>query len=133
MKKYLLSVVICLTTCMFIYGNETAEYYKQRLAANGITLTDADKTYTNYQYSLLESFDFNAYRNYNTVRLVQIEDGPLIQLASLIQMQQLGKTVPASMLENKKDEVVSTNLKSVITLVNIGFRYGPKKHTETGF
>ncbi|HUM50580.1 MAG TPA: hypothetical protein PK431_02155 [Chitinophagales bacterium] len=133
MKLHYKLLVSLLITSFFVYGNETSDFYKQKLSENGITLNNSENSYSDYQYYLLESFDFTAYRNYNSIRLIQIEDGPIIQLSSLLEMQQLGKTIPTKFLEDKKDEVVSSNLKSIITLVNIGFRYGPKKHTETGF
>ena len=133
MKLHYNFSVLFLTISIFVFGKETSDINKQKLSANGITLTNPETTYTDYQYYLLENFDFTAYRNYSSNRLVQIEDGPIIQLSSLLEMQQLGKTIPSRFLEDKKDEIVSANLKSIITLVNIGFRYGPKKHTETGF
>lgn len=133
MKKKLLSVVILLTTFVLVYGNETNDTNKQKLTKNGISIVESDKTYTDYQYDLLANFDFNSYRNYTTTRLVQIEDGPIIQLSSLVEIQKIGKPIPTELLENKKGEAISSNLKSIITLVNIGFRYGPKKNTETGF
>ncbi len=64
---------------------------------------------------------------------MQIEDGPLVELYSLIEIQQQGQQIPDEYLVSKKDEIINPNLQKIITLINIGFRYGPKLNTETGF
>ncbi len=110
-----------------------ASKLSQQLATNGVSLSDDTKPYTEHQYYLLTSFDFNPYRNFTSRRLVKIEDGPLIELFSISEMVQQGKIIPAKILEDKKDEVVSKDLKPVITLINIGFKYEPAKNTETGY
>lgn len=133
MKSFFISVVLLLAISIEVSGETTPKEASQQLSENGISLKDKSIIYTDYQYSLLYSFDFNSYRNYSTKRWVQIEDGPLIELSSIIDMQKLGKTISTEIIENKKAEIRETNLKVIITLVNIGFRYGPKKNTETGF
>lgn len=125
--------MLLLSISIQVSGKITPKEIAQQLSENGISLADKAAIYTDYQYYLLSSFNFNNYRNYTTQRLVQIEDGPLVELSSIVDMQQLGKIITSEIIENKKNEIIATNLKGIITLVNIGFRYGPKKHTETGY
>ena len=132
MKSYHLLIILILSIFTNSFGATPKEKIQQ-LEGNGVLIIDNIKIYNDYQYYLLSSFDFNAYRNYETRRLLQIEDGPIVELYSITEMQQSGKEIPAKISEDKKNEVLTTHLKSVITLVNIGFRYGPKKNTETGF
>jgi len=115
------------------YGKTLPESTKQKLIKNGVKIIDEEKKFTEHQYYLLQSFDFSSYRNYTTRRIVQIEDGPLVELYSLIEIQQQGQQIPDEYLVSKKDEIINPNLQKIITLINIGFRYGPKLNTETGF
>jgi len=115
------------------YGKTLPESTKQKLIKNGVKIIDEEKNFTEHQYYLLQSFDFSSYRNYTTRRIVQIEDGPLVELYSLIEIQQQGQQIPDEYLVSKKDEIINPNLQKIITLINIGFRYGPKLNTETGF
>lgn len=112
--------------------NNSSEILK-KIKENGILLKDETITYTDHQYYLLSSFDFTPYRNYSTKRLILIEDGPMIEILSLSEMQKIGKDIPSEYIELKKNEVEESNLKGIITKINIGFRFGPKKNTETGF
>lgn len=117
-----------------MFANGTPREKLQQLTDNGVSIMDNTITYTDHQYYLLSSFDFNPYRNFLTKRIVKIEDGPVIELSSISEMQQADKDMPAEISDKKRNEVIpATPLKSVITLINIGFRYGPKKNTETGF
>jgi len=125
-----LAVLFCSNT---MFGNDASENTKRRLLKNGVVLMNTEKNYTDHQYYLLQSFDFTPYRNYTTNRTIQIEDGPIIQLLSLTEMQRQGNDIPSEIIQNKKDEVIDSRLKPIITLVNIGFRYGPILNTETGF
>lgn len=127
-------VILLLSVSTQISARITPKEKLHQLSENGISLIDNSKIYTDYQYYLLSSFDFNSYRNYSTQRTVQIEDGPLMELSSITEMQQSGKEISADFIEKKKNETaISSHLKSIITLINIGFRYAPKKNTETGF
>jgi len=133
MRNSLLLLLGLLLFSMQSFSNILPENTKQNLIKNGVRIINEEKTYTDHQYFLLQSFDFTAFRNYTTKRTVQIEDGPLIELYSLTEIQQQGVQIPQEFLENKKDEIIDTNLQKVITLINIGFKYGPKLNTETGF
>jgi hypothetical protein len=117
----------------YSYGKTLPESTKQKLIKNGVKIINEENTYTEHQYYLLQSFDFMSYRNYTTRRIVQIEDGPLVELYSLTEIQQQGQQIPNEYLLNKKDEIINPNLQKIITLINIGFRYGPILNTETGF
>lgn len=134
MKSFYLFVLLLLSVSAQMLGSSTPREKQQQLSDNGVSITDDSKTYTDHQYYLLSSFDFNPYRNFTTKRTVQIEDGPMIELNSVTEMLQAGKNIPAEITERKRNEIIpATPVKSVITLINIGFRYGPKKNTETGF
>jgi hypothetical protein len=133
MKSFYLTVILLLLIFTQVFAKITPKEKQQQLSENGISIIDDTKIYTDHQYYLLSTFDFNGYRNYSTKRLVQIEDGPIVELSSITEMQQSGRIIPAATAENKKNEISDSHLKTVITLVNIGFRYGPKKNTETGF
>lgn len=130
---FLLSFIFLMTLTLPGFSNDPPQEKLQQLSQNGVSLQDNTKHYTDHQYYLLSSFNFDAYRNYATKRVVRIEDGPVIELSSLQEMLQNGKSISDDLLQKKSNEVNDANLKRVITLINIGFRYGPIKHTETGF
>ena len=133
MRKFY--ILVLLSFCFFTvaFGKRVSDEKLLRLKENGITLVDNTKIYTDHQYYLLSSFDFSSYRNYSTKRTVQIENGPLIELSSLTEMQNINKSIPSELLEKKKEEKVNPNLKQIITLVNIGFLQPPVLNTETGY
>lgn len=129
MRSIYLLILVNLLHFNYIFG----EANQQKLAENGVAIIDKSVSYTEHQYYLLSSFDFDSYRNFSSKRTVQIEDGPLVELLSLSDMQLAGKQIPAELVEQKKGEISSDHLKKVITLINIGFKYPPIKNTETGF
>lgn len=128
--RLLLLLILSLNQASFA----TDDSHIQRMQTNGVSF--ADKTaivYTDYQLSLLESFNFDVYRNYDSQRIVQIEDGPKIVLESLLDMQNRGKQIPETLLKEKQDRNDSDFQHQIITLINIGFKYAPHYHTESGF
>lgn len=133
MKALYMTIVLFLIFNMLSFSSDTYEFNKQKLKENGVTITEKVFNFTDHQFYLLETYDFTPFRNLNSNRIVQIEDGPLIQLFSLNEMIKSGKTISSEILENKKEEIHSDHLKKVITLINIGFKYGPVYNTETGF
>jgi len=130
---YLVSLYCLMAFSLPLFGDETTKEKLQQLSKNGINLTDYSQVYTEHQYYLLSSFNFDNYRNYNSRRQVQIQDGPLILLYSLKELKEAGINIPDILIQKKSNEASVINENKVITLVNIGFRYEPAKHTETGF
>lgn len=123
---------------VFIYSIQSCfaidDLQTQRMQANGVQFTEnANAHYTTYQLSLIETYNFDVYRNYSTTRIIQIEDGPKLELESLVYMQSIGRAVDNQLLLEKSNRVDDNLPHSVITLINIGFKYSPPKHTETGF
>lgn len=133
MRKLLLMFYGMLLFSLYSSGTTLPETTQQKLIKNGVKITNEEKNYTEHQYYLLQSFDFTSYRNYTTRRIVQIEDGPLVELYSLTEMLQQGHQISNDYLLSKKDELINPNLLKIVTLINIGFRYGPKLNTESGF
>jgi hypothetical protein len=132
MKSYYFAIILFLLNTTAKAASNPDDI-KSKLTNNGVSILDASQEYTEYQYLLLETFDFNPYRNLNSDRIVQIAEGPRLQLKSLKEMLNAGKQIPSEFIENKKDEITDKNLKAIITLINIGFRISPAKNTETGF
>ena len=126
-------ILLCFSNSVLSFGKEEENTHTQKLKGNGIELIDNNTIYSDYQYYLLETHNFLKYRNYTTRRVVQIEDGPKLLLYSLKEMMAAGNTIPPEVIEQKKEEVVTSGLIPVITLINIGFKYLPKKDTETGY
>lgn len=106
---------------------------QQDVIENGVNIVDKSITYSDHQYYLLASYNFDSYRNYTTKRMVQIEDGPIIELLSITDMQLNGKQISDEIINQKRGETSSAQLKKIITLINIGFKYPAPKNTETGF
>ncbi|MFN8296436.1 MAG: hypothetical protein U0T69_09590 [Chitinophagales bacterium] len=133
MRKFYILVLLSFTFITVVSGEIVPGDKQQQLTDNGITLLNNTKSYTDYQYYLLSSFDFNSYRNYESKRIVQIENGPLIELSSLTEMQNLNKPISPELLEKKKEEKTDPTLKKIITLINIGFLQPPVLNTERGY
>ncbi|HRH57943.1 MAG TPA: hypothetical protein PLS10_09835 [Chitinophagales bacterium] len=133
MRKFYILVLLSFTFITVVSGKIVPEDKQEKLSENGIALIDNTKSYTDHQYYLLSSFDFNSYRNYESKRIVQIENGPLIELSSLTEMQNLNKPISSELLEKKKEEKITPTLKKIITLINIGFLQPPVLNTETGY
>jgi hypothetical protein len=126
-------ILLSFTLLTIVYGKINPRDKQQQLSENGITLIDNTKSYSDHQYYLLSSFDFNSYRNFETKRIVQIENGPLIELFSLREMQNINKNISSELIEKKKEEKTDSTLKKIITLINIGFLQPPALNTETGY
>jgi hypothetical protein len=133
MRKFYILVLLSFTFITVVSGKIVPGDKQEKLSENGIALIDNTKSYTDHQYYLLSSFDFNSYRNYESKRIVQIENGPLIELSSLTEMQNLNKPISSELLEKKKEEKIAPTLKKIITLINIGFLQPPVLNTETGY
>ncbi len=133
MRKFYILVLLSFTFITVVSGKIVPGDKQEKLSENGIALIDNTKSYTDHQYYLLSSFDFNSYRNYESKRIVQIENGPLIELSSLTEMQNLNKPISSELLEKKKEEKITPTLKKIITLINIGFLQPPVLNTETGY
>ena len=133
MRKFYILVLLSFTFITVVSGKIVPGDKQEKLSENGIALIDNTKSYTDHQYYLLSSFDFNSYRNYESKRIVQIENGPLIELSSLTEMQNLNKAISSELLEKKKEEKITPTLKKIITLINIGFLQPPVLNTETGY
>lgn len=133
MRKFYILILLSFTLLTIVYGKINPRDKQQQLSENGITLIDNTKSYSDHQYYLLSSFDFNSYRNFETKRIVQIENGPLIELFSLREMQNINKNISSELIEKKKEEKTDSTLKKIITLINIGFLQPPALNTETGY
>ena len=133
MRKFYILVLLSFTFITVVSGKIVPGDKQEKLSENGIALIDNTKSYTDHQYYLLSSFDFNSYRNYESKRIVQIENGPLIELSSLTEMQNLNKPISSELLEKKKKKKIAPTLKKIITLINIGFLQPPVLNTETGY
>jgi hypothetical protein len=132
MKSYYFSIILFLLN-LTVKAAHISDDIKSKLDNNGVSILDVNQEFSEHQYLLLETFDFNPYRNLYSERIVQIADGPRLKLKSLQEMLNAGKQIPSQLIENKKDEITDKNLKAIITLINIGFRISPAKNTETGY
>ena len=130
MKNGLLLLHLLLSISIYAQQNNPA-ISKADLLHRGIVISEADFQNTQpYQLQIIAGYNFDSYRNMNTVRTVKLLAGPMIELASLTDMQRLGYAIRKEIMEHKKDEPTVNVLHPIVTEINIGLSYKPIVRTE---
>lgn len=112
-------------------SDQTASYYKDQLELKGIQieLSSAQKL-SIYDFQKIVDFDFNEYRNEKSEKGVQLQNGPLLHLRSLIWMRDHSFVINEDLLQRKSGEVIDPNLQPSIVLLELGIGLIPASSGE---
>lgn len=85
----------------------------------GFVVLESKTEISSTDKSKIEEANFDEYRFYNLRKKIQLVRGPLIELLSLKELEQKGKTFPISLVENAKLKSESFKHES-IGMVDLG-------------
>jgi hypothetical protein len=106
--------------------SETIQYYLDVFNTKGINTEASEIQFLKiHELQLIETYNFDSYRNEKTQREIQLERGPKLILASLNELVSRNINVDPSVILHKSNEEISENQNALITRIDIGLGYTP--------
>ena len=100
--------------------SQKSNEYRSKIEDKGIVFIDTDFELSVDDFSAIYNFSFDQYRNEKSSRIIQLLNGPKIELLSFEQLKTRGVTFDNDVYQSKIGEQINNQEKKLITLVNVG-------------
>lgn len=104
-----------------VSGQDRSMNSDEDLNAAGIKIKNFSRSLNQSEIAKLSKFNFDEYRKYNQTSLVQIANGPVIELSSLLDITSQGKKVDQTLIDSKRNTDYSTVTHESMPLIHLGF------------
>lgn len=128
--KFFLTLGLCLTSSFWLLSQESKptfetlnQYYNSFILKGIKTELFQLENLSLRDLQLIDSYNFDSYRNEKTIREIQLEKGPLIKLESIDGMKAKNISVETNLKNHKANEISNGQNNSLVTLLNIGLGY----------
>jgi len=94
--------------------------FRSKIEDKGIVFIDVDFELSSDDFFAIYNFSFDQYRNEKSNRIIQLLNGPKIELLSFEQLKTKGIAFDNEVYQSKIGEQINNQEKKLITLVNVG-------------
>lgn len=94
--------------------------FRTKIEDKGIVFIELDLKLSNDDFYTIYNSSFDQFRNEKSRRVIQLQNGPKIELLSFNELKSKGISFNNEAYQSKKGEKPNSQEKKLITLVNIG-------------